>query len=126
MNKYGIPVDIVQDTIKSGGLFNSSQTPCISISPNDKKKRYKTYVITVQQQGIFSIVTTYVYGFSESQYEIEKAEAKRQSALGMMFAKGPNPQKLAEEENYYSVLEDCIMSIFNKDVADIVALLNLV
>lgn len=114
MGKKGLSVLIKNDEIKSGGLFNSSKTPCIVIYNSNHQKDYIKYCITAQKQGAITIVTTFTWGYSELRAKEIYAEEKRKSSvMGMMFAKGPSKQKMIEENFYYQTLEEIITAVFS-------------
>lgn len=112
MSKKGLSILIKNDEIKSGGLFNSSKTPCIVIYNSNHQKDYIKYCITTQKQGVTTIVTTFTWGYSELKAnEIYAQEKRKSSTLGMLFAKGPSKQKMIEEDFYYQTLEETILEI---------------
>ena len=102
MGKKGLSVLIKNDEIKSGGLFNSSKTPCIK------------YCITAQKQGVTTIVTTFTWGYSELRAKEMVAQHKRESSvLGNIFSKGASKTQMIEENFYYQTLEEIIIAVFN-------------
>ena len=85
MGKKGLSVLIKNDEIKSGGLFNSSKTPCIVIYNSNHQKDYIKYCITAQKQGVTTIVTTFTWGYSELRAKEMVAQHKRESRGYQMF-----------------------------------------
>lgn len=114
MSKKRLSVLIKDDEIKSGGLFNSSKAPCIVIYNSNHQKDYIKYCITVQKQGVETLITTFTWGNSKLKDNEVSAQVKRESStLGMIFAKGPSKQKMIEEDFYYQILEETIMEILS-------------
>ena len=114
MGKKGLSVLIKNDEIKSGGLFNSSKTPCIVIYNSNHQKDYIKYCITAQNQGVTTIVTTFTWGYSELRAKEMVAQHKRESSvLGNIFSKGASKTQMIEENFYYQTLEEIIIAVFS-------------
>lgn len=114
MGKKGLSVLIKNDEIKSGGLFNSSKTPCIVIYNSNHQKDYIKYCITAQKQGVTTIVTTFTWGYSELRAKEMVAQHKRESSvLGNIFSKGASKTQMIEENFYYQTLEEIIIAVFS-------------
>lgn len=114
MGKKGLSVLIKNDEIKSGGLFNSSKTPCIVIYNSNHQKDYIKYCITAQKQGVTTIVTTFTWGYSELRAKEMVAQHKRESSvLGNIFSKVASKTQMIEENFYYQTLEEIIIAVFS-------------
>lgn len=118
MNNYGIPVTIEYNEIKSGSLFKSSIEDCITIANSEHIRDYYSYCITIRKQGVFKIISTYIYGNSSLATSLDMYNASGAQDGGFVIRTigkliKPNEQKIKEEKDYYQILNNCIMSILS-------------
>lgn len=132
LNKMHYNVDVVIDTVKFGGLFNSTIFDCIVISNKEHKKDYISIVIVFNKD----ISSMEVYEMGESKQlkkyniKIENAELRKEvfkdsriklsdkikhnigNKIGSaIWSMGLNSQKLEIETEYYSYIYSLIENI---------------
>lgn len=118
-NEIAVELDI--DTVKTKGLFNSREIPCLIISHPDHKNDYYKIVVLVGD-GEIMVAST---GVSKQMKKFNIAEANKQLRKGQsmsfkvgnmitssLFSLGKNKDKLAEESAYYDMIFGMIGACF--------------
>ncbi len=107
----GIPVAFRNDVLKTGGMF-SKQTEDILILYNpDHAADYLRFLIRITHQGKYAFMDVFKVGGSKNFGRDNKAAG---STAQKVFNKiSGHSQKLQEEENYYTILSDCLANIIN-------------
>lgn len=108
-----VAIELTVDTVKTKGLINSKEIPCLIISHPDHKKDYYKIVVIVGN-GEIMVAST---GVSKQMKKFNIAEANKQLRKGKsmsfkvgniigssLFAFGKNKDKLAEENAYYDAI----------------------
>ena len=111
---FGLPISILEDQIKSGGLFRSQIEDCLILTNTDHSKDYFKYCITLKKQGKMATVNMQYYGMSLLGWEKDKAEKRRDTFSGtiMNLVKGNNEVGYAAENEYYDMLEMLFREVF--------------
>ena len=114
-DENGIPVAFGEDQVKVSGLFNWQMEDVLLMYNPEHPRDYLRFVIRVKHQGKYAFMQVYNMGGSKNFRDISKAEeydAKDDwvGGLGrklMNSVTGVN-SKVQEEENYYTILRDCL------------------
>ncbi len=112
---YGLPVSIVKDQLKSGGLLSSTIEDCLVITNTEHPTDYFKYCITLKKQGKIATIRLNYYGSSVLTGKMNKAdERKRSGSLSGMLLNaisGPNEAAYQEEYGYYDMIENIFREI---------------
>ena len=116
-DEYGIPVAFQRDTIRSGGLFNKKEEPCLVLFHPQHPTDYFRRCITFRVQGIFAYVEINYYGSSVLTGQQRTREERRNSdsvatnILGLLTR--VDNAAYDSEYDYYdalnSVIEEALM-----------------
>lgn len=111
--RYGIPVAIKYDQVKSGGMFNKKVEDCLVLYHPEHPKDYYNVCIRVQRQGNIAFVAVNDFGNSKNEVKAGSAAgAIKGGNLGVVGSAitnaifGPKKSKVEAEHNYYASLID--------------------
>lgn len=96
---FGLPIDIREETVQTGGIFNSSTSPCI-ILHNNQMSNYLDYVlIMTPMQGNICHIQIRQTGYSKNM------NSNPNSLMGKLTGA---QSALQAEMTYYATLEQLI------------------
>lgn len=104
---YGYPIEIVEDKIKSGGLFNAVYDECLVITNTEHRTDYFKFVICLRRAGNTGTITCHYYGNSELTYKKNRDEDRKNKLTGMIANSlfGVNQAAFAQEYDYYNAID---------------------
>lgn len=112
---YGLPIKILDEQVKSGGIFNSSIEDCLIITNIEHVTDYFKYCITLRKQGRIATVQLNYYGMSKLTGKMNAAEERKKngSLSGMLInaIAGPNKEAVQTEYDYYDMVEQIFAEI---------------
>lgn len=113
--KYGLPIQVSLDEVKSGGMFNSTTEDCIVITNKNFEKDYYKFVVIMRTTGKVLIVEPYYFGISSMALKMDMAEQRSHSIKGSLFnaIAGPNQTKWQEETDYYGLVQTLLQEVFS-------------
>lgn len=111
-NKCGIPVAFSEDLLKVGGLFSSEKESVLIMFNPQHPKDYLRFLIRVQHQGSYAFMQVFNLGGSKN-FKDANVAASGSTLKKITNAIGGHSQKLQQEENYYTILHDCVENIFS-------------
>ena len=103
----GIPVAFGEDKLKVGGLLSSTLEDILIMYNPQHPTDYLRFAIRVMHQGRYAFMHVYNLGGSKN----FRYDHKFGAAASIMKAIGGHKAKLQEEENYYTILADCLANI---------------
>lgn len=108
--KFGLPIEISVDQVKSGGFFNSTTEDCIVITNKEHVSDYFKYCLTLQRQGKMAYLSIWYYGVSVLTGKANQTEARKGSLGGMLLnaVSGVNQSAYDAEYQYYDMLDNLI------------------
>ena len=108
--KYGLPITVMIDQVKSGGLFNSSVEDCVIIRNIEHSSDYFSYCLTIQKQGKMAYLSVYYYGMSTLTAKRRQSEERKGSLGGMLMnaISGVDQEAYDAEYQYYDMLDALI------------------
>ena len=109
-DENGIPVAFSEDQLKVGGLFSSEREEILIMYNPQHASDYLRFAIRVMHQGKYAFMHVYNLGGSKNFRDDNMASG------GSTFKKitnliGGHNQKLQAEENYYTILRDCLENV---------------
>ena len=106
-DENGIPVAFREDTLKTGGIFSREKEDILVMYHPGHPDDYLNFAVRVQHQGRYAFMHVYNLGGSRNYRDYNAAQ--NGSALMMIsnFLTGTN-SRMQEEENYYTILRDCL------------------
>ncbi len=111
-NKHGIPVAFRDDQVKVGGLFNK-QLEDVLYMYNPSQEGYLKFIIRVQHMGTYAFMHVYNMGGSKNYKAVNTAGSGGfiggLTSIGNIL--GGRNAKLNAEEQYYTILKDCLENI---------------
>ena len=105
----GIPVAFQNDVLKTGSLFNKQSEDVLTLYNPDHPTDYLRFLLRVTRQGKYAFLDVYKAGGSKN-YGRENAAANSMGAKLFNAVTG-HSAKLQEEENYYTILTDCLQNV---------------
>ena len=107
--EYGLPIEIVNEQIRSGGRLFGSVEDCLVIR-NQEHSEYFTYCLTLRKQGRIAMLTVYYYGYS---LNTDKRDGylNRHNSVGNFLlnaVSGYNENAYNLEYDYYAMLHRLI------------------
>jgi hypothetical protein len=112
--KYQIPIAFKTDEIKAGGLLNSTKNDCLVVHHPQHYSDYFRYAVSIKRQGIMAYISINPFGRSNQAnlhtVAANRSELMKQGRVGMsllagVVGMGKNKNKLEDENNYYTALE---------------------
>lgn len=109
-DENGIPVAFQEDQLKVGGFLSSQREDILIMYNPDHPNDYLRFAIRVMHQGKYAFMHVYNLGGSKNFRDDNRA------AAGSTFKKianalGGHNAKLQAEENYYTILRDCLENV---------------
>jgi len=112
-DENGIPVAFNEDQLKVGGLFSKEREDILIMYNPQHAGDYLRFVIRVNHQGKYAFM--HVFNMGGSTNFAHDNAAGEGGAFGMMRkignAVGGHAAKLQAEENYYTILRDCLENV---------------
>lgn len=109
-DESGIPVDFTEDQLKVGGLFSKEREDILIMFNPEHAYDYLRFAIRVKHQGKYAFMQVYNLGGSKNYGNENKAAAgSTLRTLGNLV--GGHKAKLEAEENYYTILRDCLENV---------------
>ncbi len=108
----GIPVAFRSDTLKTGGLFSKQAEEILILYNPEHSTDYLQFLIRITHQGKYAFMDVFKVGGSKNFARDNKAHGGSM-AQGLFNAISGHNQKLQEEENYYTILSDCMQNIIS-------------
>ncbi len=115
ISEYGVPFDIREDQVQSGGLFNKKYEECLCIVNSEHEADYFKYCIRLQKTGTMAFVYVNYFGTSVLTGKKNQDEDRKNSgslakmALGAIFK--VDQQAYDAEYNYYTIIEDALKEV---------------
>lgn len=115
ISEYGVPVEIQEDQVQSGGIFNKKYEDCLCIINTEHESDYFKYCIRMQKTGTMAFVYVNYYGQSTLTGKKNQEEDRKNSgslakmALGAIFK--VDQQAFDAEYNYYAVIFDALREV---------------
>ena len=109
-DENGIPVDFHEDTLKVGGLLSKEREDILIMYNPEHSSDYLRFAIRVQHQGKYAFMHVYNLGGSKNFYN-DNVAAEGSTFRKLANAIGGHNQKLQAEENYYTILRDCLENV---------------
>ena len=112
--EYGLPIEISEDQIKSGSLFNSSIEEYLILTNVNHRDDYFKYCLTLRKQGKMATVNLQYYGSSVLTAKAQQTEERKNSLGGMLLnvVSGVNQAAYDAEYEYYEMLENLFQDAF--------------
>lgn len=108
----GIPVSFRNDTLKTGSLFSKQVEDVIVLYNTDHPSDYLQFLIRITHQGKYAFMDVFKVGSSKNFRNYNKAAggSTTQKIFNSLTGQG---QKLQEEENFYTILTDCLENVIS-------------
>ena len=112
-DENGIPVAFNEETLKVGGLFSREREDILIMYNPEHANDYLRFAIRVKHQGKYAFMQVYNLGGSKNFKNANNANSDTWGGLGRSFinAIGSHKAKLDAEENYYTILRDCLENV---------------
>lgn len=112
-DRAGIPVAFKEDLLKVGSILSREREDVLIMYNPQHAHDYLNFLVRVQHQGKYAFLYVYNMGGSKNFSDINYAEisgtlANIQKAVNIF--KGTKTKVLAEE-NYYTILRDCLENV---------------
>lgn len=114
-NVYALPIKFGRDTVKHGGLLNSTTEECLTIVNQEHPNDYFQYCVLLHKQGGRRVdMLWYYYGHSELTYKKNREKERSKSISGsiMNMLTRVNETDVDAEYGYYDELEKMIQEVF--------------
>ena len=109
-DENGIPVAFAEDELKVGGLFSKEREDILIMYNPEHPTDYLRFAIRVKHQGKYAFMQVYNLGGSKNFGNENKAAAgSTMRMIGNLV--GGHKAKLEAEENYYTILRDCLENV---------------
>ncbi len=109
-DENGIPVAFNEEQLKVGGLLSKQLEDILIMYNPNHASDYLRFAIRVMHQGKYAFMHVYNLGGSKNFRDDNMAGAGSTFKKLTNFIGGHN-QKLQEEENYYTILRDCLENV---------------
>ncbi|HIW57000.1 MAG TPA: hypothetical protein H9685_02330 [Firmicutes bacterium] len=106
--KYKLSLKIGYDEIRSRSVFNPTVQKCVTIE--NVVKNYYKYCITTRNQGSIAFISTYILGRGSVAANTPLFD-QTENAAALSGLSGLEREKLKNEREYYSILNNCITSV---------------
>ena len=112
-DENGIPVAFSEDQLKVGGLFSSEREDILIMYNPQHPNDYLRFAIRIHHQGKYAFMHVYNLGgsknFGDANMAASGGTMGALKKIGNAF--GGHSQKLQAEENYYTILRDCLANV---------------
>jgi len=109
-DENGIPVAFTEDQLKVGGLLSSEREDILIMYNPQHATDYLRFAIRVQHQGKYAFMHVYNLGGSKN-FRDDNVAGGGSTMKKIANAIGGHNQKLQAEENYYTILRDCLENV---------------
>lgn len=109
-DENGIPVAFSEDQLKVGGLFSSEREDILIMYNPQHATDYLRFAIRVMHQGKYAFMHVYNLGGSKN-FRDDNVASAGSTMRKLANAIGGHNQKLQAEENYYTILRDCLENV---------------
>lgn len=110
-DENGIPVAFRNDTLTTGSLFNKQHENVLVLYNPEHESDYLHFLIRITHQGKYAFLDVFKVGGSKN-YSMSN-KAGNSMAVGLFNLATGLKSKLETEENYYTILSDCIREVFD-------------
>ncbi len=107
----GIPVAFHNDTLTTGSLFNKQHENVLVLYNPEHENDYLNFLIRITHQGKYAFLDIFKVGGSKN-YSMSNKAGNSMAVSLLNLATGLN-SKLETEENYYTILSDCMREVFD-------------
>lgn len=109
-DENGIPVAFSEADLKVGGLFSKEREEILIMYNPQHQNDYLRFAIRVMHQGKYAFMHVYNLGGSKN-FRDNNVAAGGSTVRKLANAIGGHNQKLQAEENYYTILRDCLANV---------------
>ena len=111
-DENGIPVAFNEETLKVGGLLSREREDILIMYNPEHASDYLRFAIRVKHQGKYAFMQVYNLGGSKNFKNANNANFDTLGGMGrtLINAFGGHRAKLEAEENYYTILRDCLVN----------------
>lgn len=112
-DENGIPVAFTEEELKVGGLFSKEREDILIMYNPEHATDYLRFAIRVKHQGKYAFMQVYNLGGSKNFKNDNNANFETWGGIGrsLINAVGGHKAKLEAEENYYTILHDCLENV---------------
>ena len=112
-DENGIPVAFNEETLKVGGLLSREREDILIMYNPEHSSDYLRFAIRVKHQGKYAFMQVYNLGGSKNFKNANNANFDSVGGVGrsLINALGGHKAKLEAEENYYTILRDCLENV---------------
>lgn len=112
-DENGIPVAFNEETLKVGGLLSREREDILIMYNPEHASDYLRFAIRVKHQGKYAFMQVYNLGGSKNFKNANSANFDTMGGVGrsLINALGGHKAKLEAEENYYTILRDCLENV---------------
>lgn len=108
----GIPVAFRNDTLKTGSLFSKQVEDVLVLYNTAHPTDYLQFLIRITHQGKYAFMDVFKVGGSKNYAKYNKAADGSTTQKIFNRLTGQNA-KLQEEENFYTILTDCLENVIS-------------
>lgn len=109
-DENGIPIAFHNDTLTTGSLFNRQKEDVLVLYNPEHESDYLHFLIRITHQGNYAFLDIFKVGGSKNYAMSNKAG--NSMAIGLLNLATGLTNKLEAEENYYTILSDCMSEAF--------------
>ena len=110
-DENGIPVAFRKDVLTTGSLFNRQKEDVLVLYNPEHENDYLNFLIRITHQGKYAFLDIFKVGGSKNYSKSNKAG--NTMAVGLLNLATGLKSKLEIEENYYTILSDCMREVFD-------------
>ena len=109
----GIPVSFADAQLKVGGHFSKELEDILIMCNPEHVADYLRFAIRIKHQGKYAFMQIYNLGGSKNFKHDNRANFETWSGIGrsLLNAVGGHRAKLEAEQNYYTILHDCLENV---------------
>lgn len=107
----GIPAAFRDGTLKTGSIFSKQEEDVLVLYNPEHAVDYLNFLIRITHQGKYAFMDVFKVG-SSTNY-LHDNQASDSAVFGFINKLSGHSQKLQEEENYYTILSDCLANIID-------------
>ncbi len=109
-DENGIPVAFREEQLKVGGLLSKQMEDILIMYNPDHATDYLRFAIRITHQGKYAFMHVFNLGGSKN-YRDDNVANNGSTFKKLTNWVGGHDQKLQAEENYYTILRDCIENV---------------
>ena len=110
-DENGIPVAFRKDVLTTGSLFNRQKEDVLVLYNPEHENDYLNFLIRITHQGKYAFLDIFKVGGSKN-YSMSNKAGNSMAVSLLNLATGLK-SKLETEENYYTILSDCMREVFD-------------